>query len=252
MCFRFFALVGLLLGGGLFAFAGELCPSPFLQKDLTLFIEGAFVGREQVREHLSVEWKHHEGSALDTFEMVSGAEQFTYSTDGTSRKLQTVFRGVRSQRQMAEHHLKERIGKTPLRYGDLELLANGTFLCPTDSSRKNRFSTAYSQMWYHITADTLPEPSRMIFSGAQRIIRILKIDSWNSFSEIRLPSVLRIEEPDGFGTLWLHSVQTKKNEKTFDPLLSVFKEKRPLPTGETPKNRILFPQWEKLFRALSP
>ena len=69
---------------------------------------------------------------------------------------------------MAYHHLKEFIASTPLRWDDLELLANGYYFCDNSASpKKTFFTTAFSQEWFSITLDQPKQPTRVKTHGTR-------------------------------------------------------------------------------------
>ena len=156
-----------------FAFATALsygqssCPHFLLNSAMVVNIEGFFVNQKMSRASLDVEWRHHP-EALDTFFVrPPDSPQFNFITAGAYRYME--YPGQHVKRQLGTHHLKENIGETPLKLDDMELLANGQFLCRDSSMQKpNIFSTAFSMAWWSLTADTLPTPSKVTMKGARK------------------------------------------------------------------------------------
>lgn len=211
--------------------AQNVCPQTLFDDSYEIFIEGSFVNKTFSRTHTSIHWKHHK-AAPDSFFIVfpnSSAKDTTiFLTDGNFRRLilpgKQIFRGI------ATHHLKENIGDSPLYYDDLDLLANGQFLCPdsTQPPAPNKFGTAFSQMWYHLTADKVPEPSELGMSGSKGQKRKISIIAWKQLGSINLPTAIRITGNNYYGMAWVHSAYAINDKKDYkDPIREFFKSGKP-------------------------
>ncbi len=176
------------------------------------------MNQENSRSSIDIIWKHFV-IAPDSFELtVSGTKSFLYVTTPDYRYIE--IRPQKIKRQMAYHHLKEFIGNTPLRWDDLDLLANGLFYCMDSTSReKNLFSTAFSQMWFSITVNQTTQPTQVITRGAHGENREFKIHSWKDFNGVVLPAIIDMRGPNYKGYLWVRSA-TRNSEKQYtDPIL---------------------------------
>ncbi len=233
--FRFIFLSLLCFFSGLYA--QDVCPQLLIPENYRMEIEGAFVNREASRTHISIEWKHYAINQSDSFfiSFPNSLKQnsLLFITNGSERTLfinrcrETTYKTPHEKkrtandsciltRQMAQHHLKEFIGNTPLRFDDLELLANGAFLCPssnaqdsssiaTNSTKFNFLRTAYSQMWYTLKIDTVSSPQSVTFLGCYGAERMLKIIAQKEFDGILLPAVVQISSKESYGTLWIRT-----------------------------------------------
>ena len=136
-----------------------VCPRLLTSSSMIVNIDGKFVNEERNRTSVSIEWRHH-NDELDTFFVnLNDSPSFNFITAGKYRYME--FDGGKVKRQLGLHHLRENIGKTPLKLDDLELLANGYFKCP-DSTKldqnKNVLATAASNTWWSVVVDSLPKP----------------------------------------------------------------------------------------------
>lgn len=205
--------------------AQEVCSKPFLEKDFQISLEGTFINRSKSRTHINILWKHRTAPLPDTFAIhFPQGDSLYYVTNGEYRTLFSA--KLKATRQMALHHLKEFIGKTPLRFDDLELLANGAFLCPTDSSQNQKISTAFSQMWYTLILDNNSTPNTLSMFGSLGAKRKIKILKWENFEGSILPAILQISGNNDCGTLWIHSAYAMENIRSEDPLLEKIKNSK--------------------------
>lgn len=157
---------------------------------------------------------------------VPGKDTLVFITDGDSRTLEK--RHEKSKRKLATHHLKERISGTPLKFDDLDLLANGQFLCPDSNSRPNSFATAFSQTWYHLRADQIPDAKTFRMSGSKGEVRNMEIAEWKDFDGIRFPTAVKFKTQQEFGTVWLRSIHRLEPNSHKDPLIQhLAKEPQP-------------------------
>lgn len=220
------------------SFAQDICYQSFPEPSYLINFEGRFVNSENSRSLIDVSWKHHE-NAPDSFQVyLSSTRSYLFITTNDYRVLWIQPENVK--RQMATHHLKEKIGKTPIHWDDLDLLANGSFFCQ-DSNTKAKFifATAYSQTWYSLVFDTLPSPSKIKMRGARGLSREITIHSWKNLNGISLPTILKFKGPDYSGSLWIRSTHSLNNSELTDPLLKNVHEKK----GKL--NTILFPRTER-------
>lgn len=222
LCLSLLALFGLTQA----AFAQNLCPQTLVNEDKLLFLQGSFVNRESSRIHADIAWFRHV-AAPDTFMIaVPGKDTLVFITDGDSRTLEKP--REKSRRKLATHHLKERILDTPLKFDDLDLLANGQFLCPDSASRPNSFATAFSQTWYHLRADQIPDAKTFRMSGAKGEVRNIEIAEWQDFDGVRFPTAVKFKTQREFGTVWLRSIHRFEPNVHKDPLIQqIAKEPKP-------------------------
>lgn len=205
--------------------AQEICHKSFLQKDFQISMEGIFINRSKSRTHLDILWKHHHSPEADTFAIyIANKDSLYYITNGDYRVLYSP--KLKATRQMALHHLKEFIGKTPIRYDDLELLAKGAFLCPNESTPPNRLSTALSQMWFTLILDNMSKPESLRMFGTRGAKRQIKILEWSPFEGEELPAVIQIASNEDCGTLWIHSAYKTENLSFKDPLAEKIKKSK--------------------------
>ena len=169
------------------AVAQDMCPQYLLDSAMTVNIEGRFINAQKSRASLDIEWRHHP-EALDTFFVnFPKREAIMFVTAGDSRY--EVFSQQKVKRQLGLHHLRDNIGNTPLKLDDLELLANGLFMCRDSSKSQKIFSTAFSNMWYSMVVDTLPRPEKVVMRGARKEARTFTIGAWKDFSGTMLPTL---------------------------------------------------------------
>lgn len=186
------------------ASAQTSCPHFILEAPMVVNIEGHFVNVKKSRESIDVEWRHHPES-LDTFFVnTPNRPRFNFITAGSYRYME--FPDVKIKRQLGTHHLKETIGETPLKLDDMELLANGQFLCKSPLEQKpNILSTAFSMAWWSLTADSLPTPKTVTMRGARKETRIFTIRQWKNYSGSPLPTLVKLESANYNGELWIRS-----------------------------------------------
>ncbi len=205
------------------------CPHFLLESSMVVNIEGQFTNERLSRSRMDVEWHHHPES-LDTFFVHLGDRpRFNFITAGEYRYL--VFPDAKIKRQLGLHHLRETIGSTPLKMDDLELLANGQFLCKDSTQQKpNILSTAFSNMWYSLIADSLPQPKSVTMKGARREARTFSIRQWKNYYGETLPTLVRLESEKYSGELWIRSAYPMMALES-DPLRNSMekKPKAPMP-----------------------
>lgn len=203
------------------------CPKFLISSPLVVNIEGNFVNVKNSRSRMDVEWRHHPES-LDTFFVnLPDRPRFNFVTAGEYRYM--VFPDAKIKRQLGLHHLKETIGETPLKLDDLELLANGQFLCKDSTQQKpNILSTAFSNMWWSLVADSLPQPSRVTMKGARKETRTFVIRQWKIYSGETLPTLVRLESEKYSGELWIRSAYPMQALES-DPLKNSVEKKSPTP-----------------------
>ena len=211
------------------AFSQTSCPHFLLNGPMVVNIEGFFVNEKMSRASLDVEWRHHP-EALDTFFVNQpDVPKFNFITAGEYRYME--FPDIKVKRQLGTHHLKENIGETPLKLDDMELLANGQFLCRDSSIQKpNILSTAFSMAWWSLVADSLPQPSNVTMNGARKEKRHFLIRQWKNYSGEMLPTLVKLESEKYSGELWIRSAYTIQALQA-DPLKNNVesKPKPPLP-----------------------
>ena len=202
--------------------AAKNCPHLLTNSSIVVNIEGRFVNEEKNRASVSVEWRHH-NETLDTFFVnLYDGHSFTFITSG---KYRYMLLGDSIKRQLGLHHLKETIGKTPLRLDDLELLANGYFKCPdsTRSTSPNVFATSNSMMWWSLVIDSLPKPGKAVMHGASRS-RYLALSNWKDYAGEELPSLVNVASSNYGGNIWIRSAYPSHALET-DPLRQSIKPK---------------------------
>ncbi len=198
------------------ALAQNACPQFMLDSAMVVNVEGRFVNVQQSRASLDIEWRHHPESQDSFFVNLPDRKSFVFVTAGDYRFLE--YRSTKVKRQLGLHHLRDNIGNTPLKLDDLELLANGLFMCQDTTKSKKIFSTAFSNMWWSMVVDTLPRPQNVVMRGARKELRTFRIGAWKDFSGAQLPTLVSLESPDYSGSIWVRSAYPiVKQEK--DPLL---------------------------------
>lgn len=209
------------------ATAQNSCPRFLLEAPMVVNIEGHFVNVQKSRQSIDVEWRHHP-EKLDTFFVhLANQPQFNFITAGNYRYME--FPEARVKRQLGTHHLKETIGDTPLKLDDMELLANGQFLCKDSiDQRPNIMSTAFSMAWWSLTADSLPTPQKVTMRGARKESRTFTIRQWKSYSGSMLPTLVKLESEKYNGEIWIRSAYPVQALES-DPLKKKVKS-RPQPT----------------------
>ena len=204
------------------------CPHFLLSSAMVVNIEGFFVNQKMSRVSLDVEWRHHP-EALDTF-FVNQPDhpRFNFITAGEYRYIE--FPDAKVKRQLGTHHLKENIGETPLKLDDMELLANGQFLCKDSTIQKlNVYSTAFSMAWWNLVVDSLPQPNKVTMNGTHKEKRTFSIRQWKNYSGEMLPTLVKLESDRYNGEIWIRSAYPMQTLQA-DPLKSnVEKAKPPLP-----------------------
>lgn len=221
LVFLFSALFATLVG------AQSLCPHYLVSSPMVVNIEGRFVNVKHSRVSMDVEWRHHPESIDTFFVNLADREQFKFITTGISRYVELG--SAKIKRQLGTHHLKETIGETPLKLDDLELLANGQFVCKEaqDTSSKS-LGTAFSMTWWSIIPDTLPTPQKVVMRGANRETRIFTIGQWKVFSGELLPTLVSLTGPNYQGSLWIRSAYPIQALES-DPLQKRAAKMRPIP-----------------------
>ena len=237
------------------AYGQSSCPHFLLSSAMVVNIEGFFINQKMSRASLDIEWRHHP-EALDTFFVhASDSPHFNFVTAGAWRYME--FPEQKIKRQLGNHHLKENIGETPLKLDDMELLANGQFLCKDSTIQKaNIFSTAFSMAWWSLTADSLPTPSNVSMNGARKEKRNFIIRQWKNYSGEMLPTLVRLESEKYSGEIWIRSaypmqalqsdpLKNKVESKTKQPLPDLF---RKMPTNGERKIPLILKLNQELLR----
>ena len=207
------------------AFAQSSCPHFLLNSAMVVNIEGFFVNQKMSRTSLDVEWRHHPES-LDTFFVrPPDAPHFNFITAGAYRYME--YTDAKVKRQLGTHHLKESIGETPLKLDDMELLANGQFLCQDSTVQKpNILSTAFSMAWWSLVADELPQPTRVTMNGARKEKRTFVIRQWRNYAGEALPTLVKLESEKYSGELWIRSAYPMQTLQS-DPIVTNVKKSKP-------------------------
>ena len=208
------------------AYGQSSCPHFLLSSAMVVNIEGFFINQKMSRASLDVEWRHHPES-LDTFFVrPPDSPHFNFITAGAYRYIE--FPDIKVKRQLGTHHLKENIGESPLKLDDMELLANGQFLCRDSSVQKpNILSTAFSMAWWSLTADSLPTPNKVTMRGARKETRTFSIRQWKNYSGEMLPTLVKLEGPNYNGELWIRSAYPMQTLQS-DPIVNQV-QKKPKP-----------------------
>lgn len=184
-------------------------------------IEGRFTNSKLSRSSMDIEWRHHNDTQDTFFVNLPDSHQFVYITAGDHRHMEHAKPKVK--RQLGTHHLKENIGETPLKLDDLELLANGQFLCKdTLEQPANILSTAFSMAWWSLAADTLPYPKNVVMRGTKKETRVFSIGQWKSYAGEMLPTSINLSSAKYNGTLWIRSAYPIQALKS-DPLRNTAK-----------------------------
>jgi len=204
------------------AIAQTSCPHFLLEAAMVVNIEGHFVNAKHSRASMDVEWRHHPES-LDTFFVSTpNRPQFKFITAGSYRYME--FSDAHVKRQLGTRHLKETIGETPLKLDDMELLANGQFLCKDATEPKsNSMSTAFSMAWWSLLADTLPTPKMVTMKGARKETRTFTIRQWKNYSGSTLPTLVKLAGTNYSGEIWIRSAYPVQALES-DPLKKSVKE----------------------------
>ena len=207
----------------------KICPRLLTNSSMIVNIEGKFINEERNKTRASIEWRHH-SDALDTFFVnLNDSPSFTYITAGKYRYME--FKEGKVKRQLGLHHLRDNIGKTPLKLDDLELLANGYFKCPDTTKQEpnvNVLSTAASNTWWSIVVDSLPNPEKMVMRGATKKPRYFSLANWKSYAGELFPTLASVSSEDYSGSLWIRSAYPSQALET-DPLQKHKKKKILLP-----------------------
>ncbi len=165
------------------------CTHQVAETPLTAKFKGEYVNMKKNNVTVDVEW-HHNPATQDTFYVIaSGSESLMYVTAGEFRHV--VYGKTKAKRQIGARHLRENIGETPLKYDDLELLANGWFLCPDSASVPNTLVTAFPETQAEMTFDTIPFPKN-ISVKRWNDDRTYEIEEWKDFSGVQLPAKTKI------------------------------------------------------------
>lgn len=181
------------------------CSQQLAQTPLTANIKGEYVNEKYNNVSIDVEW-HHNPSEQDTFYIqASGTESLTFVTAGNFRHI--IYGNTKAKRQIGARHLRENIGDTPMKFDDLELIANGWFQCP-DSTRNNPniLVTAFPETQAEMTLDTLPYPTNINFKRWNDD-RTYQIENWIEIAGAKLPEKTKITGRNFSGTLQFSAFQ---------------------------------------------
>ena len=201
----------------------KICPRLLTNSSMIVNIEGKFINEERNKTRASIEWRHHTDD-LDTFFVnLNDSPSFSFITAGRYRYME--FEGGKVKRQLGLHHLKDNIGKTPLKLDDLELLANGYFKCPDSTTMEpnaNVLATAASNMWWSVVVDSFEKPEKVVMRGAKKP-RYFSIANWKSYANELLPTLASVSSEDYSGSLWIksaypmHSLEIEPQQKSVQP-----------------------------------
>jgi len=199
------------------------CVKTLIDKPYEVHIEGSFVNKYKSRIHTSILWKHH-GASADSFYIAfpnenagkSKIDSMLFVTDGNFRRL--YMPQENAIRNFATHHLKENIGNSPLVFDDLDLLASGQYLCPDQNKNNapNKFSTAFSQAWYTLIADSEQNATELKMFGSKSHKRTLSILGWSTLGEVKLPTAVRVTGNNYYGMLWVHSAYSLEKKENYE------------------------------------
>lgn len=188
-------------------------------------IEGSFINEKMSRATLSIEWRHNP-DALDTFFVFQpDVPNFNFITAGEYRYIE--FPQIKVKRQLGTHHLKEHIGETPLKLDDMELLANGQFLCKDSTDNKpNILSTAFSMAWWSLVADSIMQPKKVTMKGVRKETRTFYIHNWKLYYGEALPAIVSLTSANYSGKIWIRSVYPMQTLNA-DPIVTNVKKPKP-------------------------
>ena len=217
---RLFALA--LTAGLCISQAQDLCPQYMLDSAMVVNVEGRFVNAQMNRTSLDIEWRHHPES-LDTF-FVNFPHQNSVMFVSAGDSRYEIYRSHNVKRQLGLHHLRETLGDTPLKLDDLELLANGSFLCKdTTEQPATILSTAFSNMWWSMSTNRLEEPDSIAMRGAFKESRTFRVRQWKDFSGTRLPTLVKLSSDKYQGEIWVRSAYPAVALEE-DPIKSRYKD----------------------------
>ena len=181
------------------------CAKPLANTPGILKIEGKYINENISKTSIDIEW-HHNPAAQDSFFISTpGFEKLLYITAGDYRFVKYMNTGAK--RQIGGRQMRENIGNTPMKFDDLELLANGWFLCPDSTSSDPRIlTTAIPETQAILELDTLPQPKEI---SVQRWNdnRSYSISEWKEFSGNILPETVSITGKNFSGTVRFSAVQ---------------------------------------------
>jgi len=200
--FFLFAILGIIAHAGAQEFNDDTltevksCAKPLLTISAFLTMNVDASTSEGNRIQLEIQW-HHASFGNDTFQVIVPTQFDTtvFISTTSKRILQNSRTGL--YRAMADHHLRERILQTTLRWDDLELLAKGEYLCPDSvDTKKHRLRTSRSAMWYTLTwnKDVFPDSLRTF--GLHKQVRILTWQQAKLLPKTPIPSKHFLHESD--------------------------------------------------------
>ncbi|PWJ71829.1 MULTISPECIES: hypothetical protein [unclassified Fibrobacter] len=165
------------------------CTHQVANTPLTVKFKGDYINAKKNNVSVDVEW-HHNPAAQDTFYIIAtGTEAQMFVTAGEHRYV--IYGKTKAKRQIGARHLRENIGETPMKYDDLELLANGWFLHPDSANVPNVILSAFPETQAEFTLDTLPYPMN-ISVKRWNDDRSYEITEWKEFSGAMLPANTKI------------------------------------------------------------
>lgn len=203
------------------------CPNSFLEFPASLDIQIATVDMDFRKQNLQIRWNHYP-NASDTFvvNMRGTTDTLYYISSPTIRYMRDSRIGI--FRAMAQHHLREQIRYTNIRWDDLELLAKGDFHCQDFEDKKwSRLRTAQSNTWYSIRPGKAKDTYTMF--GLRGMIRNVEYREWLSIGEnLKIPSLVLMKESNGqiatltvqsFRKLVTHPVPMRLPKSTYQDVL---------------------------------
>lgn len=171
------------------------CFNFHIDQDVLIEFTAQGIDANHSAQTFSIVWHHHPSLQQDTFKIATFNEKWWFITHDTQRWLLSDEKGA--VRAMAQHHLREPIMGTILRYDDLELWAHGQYNCSVNQRNQSQFySSTKSQMWYSLNTDLQSPPSKGEFSGFLKTKRTVTFKHWlnSSFLQNPVPHSLYLNE----------------------------------------------------------
>ncbi|MCF0223405.1 MAG: hypothetical protein HUK20_03985 [Fibrobacter sp.] len=193
------------LAAASFAQDFSYCAKPIATNPGVFKIEGHFLNEKISQTSISIEW-HHNPAVQDSFFIsATGAENQLFVTAGDYRFVKYTNTGAK--RQIGGRQLRENIGETPMKFDDLELLANGWFKCQ-DSSAVDPMvlTTAIPETQAVLALDTLPLP-REISVQRWNDDRSYSITEWKDMCGNKMPETVQIFGKNFSGSIKFFEVQ---------------------------------------------
>jgi hypothetical protein len=179
---------------GLLANTRENCKLQILPPAFTASLRGNTYDQQNRPVHFQIQWIHDEASGNDTLYFIpENPRHISYTFIMVPTHQILLIGKEKYPRLMAQHHRRERIWGTPLRWDIFHLISQKNIPCDKKSAAWIRYYPNTSGTWFTIrvpvSLEYLPAPSA-ILSGIDNLE--FQFSNYKLFGEYYLPGITQV------------------------------------------------------------